>query len=275
MEAIKNAVQALLQPPYTYLLCFALAIFVLGAVLRFACGAVKSLPRAAAACFAILFIYVISICAMGSDGPTNVLINALPFLSEVSDATSIFVMIKTSFSSFLLEAAQLLVLAFVINLLQDLLKKLIRPESGFGLIRFFVWYFWQCVIVCIGLAVNYCVYLFLRRYLSEKTVQWILIGFLLLLTLVMVCMALRAVLHTVAFFANPFFTMLSDFLFTNVIGRNLTGAFLTTAALTLIVVIADRAGVLMFLASGGILLTSFAPVIILWLVIWYLVWVLL
>jgi len=106
-------------------------------------------------------------------------------------------------------------------------------------------------------------------------VQWILIGFLLLLTLVMVCMALRAVLHTVAFFAHPFFTMLSDFLFTNVIGRNLTGAFLTTAALTLIVVVADRAGVLMFLASGGILLTSFAPVVILWLVIWYLVWVLL
>ncbi|MFR5070920.1 MAG: hypothetical protein ACLTDS_01565 [Bianqueaceae bacterium] len=107
METVTKFLRELFQPPYTYLLCFALAIFVLGAILRFACGAVKSIPRSAAACFAILFIYVISICAMGAEGPSKVLLSCLPFLGEVSDATSIFVMMRTSFSAFLLEAAQM------------------------------------------------------------------------------------------------------------------------------------------------------------------------
>lgn len=275
METILNYIRALLQPPYTYLLCFALAVFVLGAVLRLAGGAAKTFPRAASACFAILFIYVVSICTMGAEGQTKVLLNALPFFGQVSDAAGIFVMMRTSFSAFLLEAAQLLILSFIINLLQDLLGKLIQPQCDSHLLRFFVWYFWQCVIVCIGLAANYGAYLLIRRYLSDRALKWILVGLLILLTAAMVLMALRLLLRSVAFFARPVFTLLSGFFFTNRIGRNLTNAFLTTAALTLIVVAADRIGWLLPLTYGGILLTSFAPVLILLLVIWYLVWILL
>lgn len=131
METVTKFLRELFQPPYTYLLCFALAIFVLGAILRFACGAVKSIPRSAAACFAILFIYVISICAMGAEGPSKVLLSCLPFLGEVSDATSIFVMMRTSFSAFLLEAAQMFLLAFIINILQDLFNR------GYGSVLIF------------------------------------------------------------------------------------------------------------------------------------------
>ena len=152
METVTNFIRGLFQPPYTYLLCFALAVFVLGAILRFACGAVKSIPRSAAACFAILFIYVISICAMGAEGQSKVLLSCLPFLGEVSDATGIYVMMRTSFTAFLLEAAQMFVLAFIINLLQDLLDRFIKLGGSSWLTHFFVWYFWQCVIVLAGLA---------------------------------------------------------------------------------------------------------------------------
>lgn len=275
METVTKFLRELFQPPYTYLLCFALAIFVLGAILRFACGAVKSIPRSAAACFAILFIYVISICAMGAEGPSKVLLSCLPFLGEVSDATSIFVMMRTSFSAFLLEAAQMFLLAFIINILQDLFNRFLKSGGGSWFAHFFIWYFWQCVIVAVGLAANYGVDYLMRRYLSHSFAKWAPVVLLILLATVMVFMALKIIFKTVAFFTNPVFTCLWDFLFHNTVGRNITNAFLTTAALSLMVIVADRAGWLLPLASGGIILTSFAPVILLLLIIWYLVWVLL
>lgn len=275
METVTNFIRGLFQPPYTYLLCFALAVFVLGAILRFACGAVKSIPRSAAACFAILFIYVISICAMGAEGQSKVLLSCLPFLGEVSDATGIYVMMRTSFTAFLLEAAQMFVLAFIINLLQDLLDRFIKLGGSSWLTHFFVWYFWQCVIVLAGLAANYGVDYLMRRYISDSFAKWAPVGLLILLATAMVFMFLKVIFKTACFVYNSCFHRLWNFLFHNTIGRNITNAFLTTAALSLIVIAADRAGWLLPLASGGILLTSFAPVIILLLIIWYLVWVLL
>lgn len=220
METVTKFLRELFQPPYTYLLCFALAIFVLGAILRFACGAVKSIPRSAAACFAILFIYVISICAMGAEGPSKVLLSCLPFLGEVSDATSIFVMMRTSFSAFLLEAAQMFLLAFIINMLQDLFNRFLKSGGGSWFAHFFIWYFWQCVIVAVGLAANYGVDYLMRRYLSHSFAKWAPVVLLILLATVMVFMALKIIFKTVAFFTNPVFTCLWDFLFHNTVGRN-------------------------------------------------------
>lgn len=63
-------------------------------------------------------------------------------------------------------------------------------------------------------------------------------------------MFLKVIFKTAALFTTPVFTGLWNFLFHNTIGRNITNAFLTTAALSLIVIAADRAGWLLPLASG-------------------------
>lgn len=74
----------------------------------------------------------------GREGQSKVLLSCLPFLGEVSDATGIYVMMRTSFTAFLLEAAQMFVLAFIINLLQDLLDRFIKLGGSSWLTHFFV-----------------------------------------------------------------------------------------------------------------------------------------
>ena len=276
VERAKEFILGLLEPPYTVLLCIGLGVFVIGAILRIVCGYTLKLSRAAAACFAILFIYVVGICAMGESAQTNILVSALPFLGEFSDATSIFVLLQTDKIAFFLEVAQLFLLAFVVNLLQDLLEDLIKAEAvGSRIMQFFIWYFWQCVIVVAGMVAIYGAIYLMKKCLTVAVAKWIPVVLLIVVAVIMFVMLLRRLIKTAAWFTNRFWSNVADFMSDNTIGSSITKAFITTAALTVGVLVADHYGIMLPLTYAGTLFTSFAPVIILCVAIWYLVWMLL
>ena len=256
------------SPLIPVLLCLSLGAILLGVILRFACRALTDLPKSAAACFAILFIYVVAICSFGYEAHGNVMLNALPFIGDLSDYNGIYQMLKTDFSAFFLEVVKLFLLAFTVNVLQDLIR--FRKTKNVIL-----WYFCQCIVVVAALFINFCVDWLMRRYLPQGFADWLpavlfaLIGIILLLTL------LKAIFKAAAFFANPVLGTILSFFSKNWLGRNLTKSFLTTGVLALLVILTDRLGWGFQIANASIAVETFAPVIILLLVIWYLVYLIL
>ena len=132
------------SPLIPVLLCLSLGAILLGVILRLACRALTDLPKSAAACFAILFIYVAAICSWGYDAHGNVMLNALPFIGELSDYNGVYQMLKTDFPAFFLEIVKLFLLAFTVNTLQDLIR--FRKTKNVIL-----WYLCQCIVVAAAL----------------------------------------------------------------------------------------------------------------------------
>lgn len=256
------------SPILPILLFAALGAIALGAVLRIACHSLRELPKSAAACFAILFIYIVAIAAGGPDVHGNVILNSLPFIGDLSDYSGVYVQLKTNFAAFFLEVVKLFLLAFSVNILQDL----ILFGKGKNVI---IWYACQCFVMALAMAANYGVDLLMRRYLPEGFAEWlpavlfILVGTILLLTL------LKAIFKTVKFFSNSVLTTILSFFSQNWLGRHITQAFLSTLALALVVVLTDWMGLGFQIAQLSIVTEAFVPVVILLAVLWYLVWLLL
>lgn len=243
------------------LLVLALAMLIVGIILRFICHAIVDMPRAASACLAIIFIYVVAVCIMGYEAQNQLFLSALPFIGDVVDYHSLYAVMKTDFSRFFVEMAKLFVMAFFINLAQDFL---IRRRKR----NFFVWWLLEVVVIAGALLVNYGTDYLLRTYLPDGFADWLpvvifcAIGVLLILTLI------KLIFHLL----NPLLGLVLGFFSGNLVGRTLTKSFLSTALLTAAVVITDRIGYGSILYNLTLGLDVAIPVLLLLLFIWYLVW---
>ncbi len=243
------------------LLIVALVMIVAGIILRFVCHAIVDMPRAASACLAMIFIYVLAVCTMGYEAQSSLFMNALPFIGDGVDYHSIYATMKTDFDRFFIEVAKLFVMAFFINLAQDLF---IRRRKR----NFFIWWLLQSVVIVGALLVNYGVDYLLRTYLPDGFADWLpvvifcVIGLLLLLTLVKLIFNLL----------NPLLALVLGFFSGNLVGRTLTKAFLSTALLTAVVVVTDWLGYGQVLYQLTLGIDVVVPVVLLLIFVWYLVW---
>lgn len=243
------------------LLVIALVTIVVGIILRFVCHAIVDMPRAASACLAIIVIYVMAVCVMGYDAQSNIFMNALPFIGDGVDYHSIYVTMKTDFDRFFVEISKLFIMAFFINLAQDLF---IRRRKR----NFFLWWLLETLVITGALLVNFVVDYLLRTYLPEGFGDWLpvvifcAIGVLLILALIKLIFNLL----------NPLLSLILGFFSGNRVGRTLTKSFLTTALLTVVVVITDRLGYGQALYQLTLSVDVFLPVVLLLIFVWYLVW---
>lgn len=266
---MESYIQEIMTSPFIPVMLFlSLGAILLGIILRFACHAITDLPRSATACFAILFIYAIAISTWGYDVHGNLLLNSLPFIGDMSDFNGIYALLKTDFSAFFLEVVKLFILSLTINILQDV----IRFKRTKNVI---LWYLCQCIIVVLAMAINTGIDWVINKFLPQGFGKWLPIVLFIVIGIILLLALLKAIFKTAVFFANPVVGGLLAFFSKNWIGRNLTKSFLTTGVLAVLVVVSDRIGWGAKLAGMSIAVEAFAPVIILLLVVWYLVYLVL
>ena len=260
--------ELLLKPPYIYILAFGLVLMILGIVLRMISGAVNTIPASVSASFLIIFIYVVAALLIRENAQTKIFVNALPFWGQVDDATQIFSLMQGNFGTFLIEISHMLMLAIIVNILQQLTEGLAKPNHRMFIVRFIIWYMVQVLTVVAALLINAFLTYEIRKHIPEKISQWIPAILAGILTVLMILVALKSIFSLL----NPFLGMLFDFFMGNTFGRILTKSFLTTAAIALFVYIAQHFGWFLPLVEGGILVNSFGPVILLLVLLWYVVW---
>ena len=265
---------SLFSPPYTYLILFAFGVFLLGGLLKLVCGTVRNVPKAAAACFSILFVYVLSLQLMNVSPALQKVFSALPFFEQAGQGTfNVVPMLENDLSTFLVEVSKMFFLAFFLNFFQLFFEKTPMAKASF-FPRFLGWYLWQFLTLAVSLGLNYFLNGFIMERMSPKAAELVPLIFFGVICVFMLLMILKFFFKAATFFAAPFYSLLGRFFFLNFFGRALTGAFLSTCFLCGFGYAAFKLGWLEFLMSGAIFTPSFAPIFVVLLLLWYVVWAL-
>lgn len=243
-------------------------LLLIGAVLRVAGGfvPVKFLSDSVLSCFGILFIYVLAIVVLGiGETYDNLFFGGVPFFNELSDFSSLFTVYKTNPDYFFKEIIKVFTLSFTYSFFNRLTKSK----------NFVVWYFLQCLFVCLSMFINSLIGILLDKYLPKIAVEWIPIIIFALLSIVLLLLIARLIFKTLAFFTNPVVGAFLSFFTDNFIGKNLISAFGVTVFFALLALIFKNAVGVTSLVAGLNSSFAFVPTVLLLIALWYICWVLL
>ena len=245
-----------------FLLFFAAASLVLGVISRVVLGKRSSLNHSLSSVMAALFVYTITVIIY-TFKPWNldILLSPLPFASFSDHYLIIHPITDLQFTSLCTELVSLLILTFLINLVDTflpagenilswLLMRLITVLGSFGLHLLSSWAF--------------------RTYLPEALVDYAPMVLLILLVLMLLSGFLTLVLSLVISVTSPFLGAMYSFFFSNIVGRNLAKALVSTALITALFALLEQLELTtIFIAASG--LTAYIPLLAIVLVLWYII----
>lgn len=245
-----------------YLAVFAGVFILLGLIGRIFLGRRSSLNHAISSAIGILMIYAVT-AALYTLRPwaLDELISPLPFVAFSGEYLRIFPMTGAHFSVICYEVLAMLILAFLMNLFDTLLPK------GKGILG---WYLLRFLSVALAMISHILVRWLFETYLPDALVLYAPMIILGVLAVFLLLGILNFVLSLVLTGVNPILGAAYTFFFSNLVGKQLTKAILTTAVLTVLVFLLEHLGIgLICIAEAALL--SYLPVILILLVLWYLI----
>ncbi len=209
----------------------------------------------------IIFIYIVMVVILTVFAKLRFLVTPLPFASLSSDAVSFF---RFSGAGFPVIAAQLLsmiILAFLVNLTETILP------AGKNL---FWWVFWRVITVVVGFLLHFFATALFNKYLPQGLIMYapmILLGILLIMLLTG---ALKILVGLLLATVNPLIAALYTFFFATLVGKQVTKAVLTTAALSGVILLLERFEIASLSLMPGALI-AYMPFLLILVPVWYLV----
>ncbi|MBQ7801615.1 MAG: hypothetical protein IJ375_04760 [Oscillospiraceae bacterium] len=242
-------------------LIIAVGSLLLGLVGRLVFGKRSGLNHSVSSAIGILFVYAVTIVIYTFD-PANLsrFLSPLPFVSFHGEYLLIFSFTGSEFPAICAEILNMVILAFLVNLLDTVIPK------GRNVLT---WYLLRFVTVVLAMAAQLVVTGLLTAYLPGVLVTYapiILVGILLVMVLLGV---LKALLGLVLTITNPILGAIYAFFFSSKIGKMLGKAVTTTLLLSALVYLLGYLGfgVVSITAAA---LTGYIPLVIVLLIMWYL-----
>ncbi len=245
-----------------FLALFAAGSLVLGIVGRVVLGKRSSLNHAISSVMGILCIYVLTI-VIYTFQPWELqrLLSPLPFTVFAGEYLSIFSLTSTSFSVVCYEIVSMLILAFLVNLIDTFLPQ------GEGIVG---WYLLRLLTVVLAMLGHLAARWAFNAFLPDVLVSYapmILLGVLIAMLLLSV---LKVFLGVALAAVDPILGAIYTFFFSNIIGKQLSKAMVTTAVLCAIVYLLEHFGVYLICITQSALI-AYVPMLAVLLVLWYLI----
>lgn len=243
-----------------------LAIFALGGlaiavIARLIFGKRSKLNGAISAAFAILCIYVVNVVVYSTGARVKELLSPLPFVTIHGDYLLIFDVLSADFQTICAKLLDMVILAFLVNLLDSWLPK------GKGL---FGWFFFRILSVVLGICLHYIVGMLLVAIVPQGLAQIAPTVLLVILIAAVLLGALKLLVGGTLALIDPLLGILYTFFFSNIVGKQLSKAILTTALLTGLICLMNYLGIsAVYIASAA--LAAYLPLLIIVLVIWYVI----
>lgn len=241
---------------------FALALTVVGILVRLIIGKNSALNQALTSALGILLIYVVSVLIY-TFNPRNLsqYLSPLPFVTFSGDSLVLFSFLGGNFEAICRELLSMVILAFLANLLDDLI-----PNGS----RILTWILLRLVTVLGAMAVHYFVNGLLNAHLPgflEGHAPVILFCILIFMVLLGI---LKVVLGLFLTVINPVIGGLYAFFFSNRIGKQISKAIVSTLILSGFVFALE------YLGFGAIsisvsALQSYVPTLAILMLVWYVI----
>lgn len=245
-----------------FILYFAAASLILGILSRMVLGKRSSLNHSLSSAMGIFFIYAVTIVVY-TFKPWNLelLLSPLPFVTFAGDYLIVLPITDAQLPALCTQILSLLILAFLVNLLDTLMPKG-NSVLSWLLLRIFT------VVLCmvLHLAVRWA----FETYLPDVLVTYAPTVLLCLLVFMMVSGILNLILGLVIAVTNPFLGAMYTFFFSNVIGKQLSKAFFSTAILCVVLYLMDFFGYTVICITATSLLT-YIPLALVLVLLWFLI----
>lgn len=243
-----------------FLALLAAGTFLLGIISRIFTGKSSGLSQALSSAIGIFFIYAITI-AVYTVKPWNLhkLLSPLPFVAFAGEYISFFPLLCGNISAISYEVLSLLILAFLVNMLDTFISK------GDSVVSWFLLRFLTVILAMLcHLAVRWAIGNYLPDVLTNYA-PMILLGVLAALLLLGV---LNIGLSLVLTAVEPILGAIYAFFFSNIVGKQVTKAVVTTGILTATVFLLEHFGVFLVSVTLSALL-AYIPMLAVLLILWY------
>lgn len=244
-----------------FLVFFFVGMVIMGFLGRIAMGKRSDLNHAVSSAMGILSIYAVTV-AVYTFQPHNLsdYLSPLPFVTLAGDYLILLPFREMAFTFTCTQVLSLVILAFLVNLLDTFLP---RGENVLS------WYLLRFVTVLLAMAAHYAVHWASNAFLPMVLVTYapmILLGILAAMLLLSV---LNLVLGVALTMMDPIFGGIYAFFFSNVVGKQLTKAVLTTVLICGLVFLLETMGYAIIVLSAAAL-AACVPLIMVLLILWYL-----
>lgn len=236
-------------------------ILLISSLTRFLFGKKAQINLAVTSAMEILCVYVVNTVIYALGLQLQQFITPLPFVTMVEDYLLIFPILSAEFTDICHHVLRLLIIAFLVNLINEFIPK------GEHVIT---WFLLRFITVVLSVAVIYLADLALNTYLPQGFAE--IAPTVLLCTLVALILlgSLKVFVGAAMAFLDPIIAALYTFFFSNFIGRALAKAMVSTALLTALVVALDYLEIAVVHIAASALM-GYLPLLLIVLALWYLV----
>lgn len=243
-------------------LVIAAASVAFGVVGRVAFGRHSDLNCAVSSSIAILFLYVLTVVVY-TFRPWNLdsFLSPLPMVAFQGDRMYLLPFQGAEFTLLCSRVLDLVILAFLVNLLDTVVP---RGKSVLG------WYFLRLLSVFLCFILYFLLNQLVMKYLPGVLATYAPAILLCILVGMLLLGVVNAILSALVIAVNPILGAIYAFFFSNVIGKQLSKAVLTTLILGTLGYLLERWGYTVIAISAAAL-PAYLPLIAGVLLLWYLV----
>ena len=241
---------------------FAVASLFVGLLARVVIGKDAGLNQSISAAIGILCIYAVTI-VIYTFNPygINQYLSPLPLVSFQEETLQVFSFQTAQFPVICKEVLSMVILAFLVNLVEHYVPK--GKKIG-------AWYAMRFVGVICSMVAHYFVTRAFHTYLPNFLAQYAPMILLCILASMFVLGLLNVVLSVLLTVVNPLIGALYAFFFSNVFGKQISKALITTGILCGFTYAVNYLGYSLIAISASALL-AYLPMIAVLLILWYII----
>lgn len=258
-QAEQVRVTALQYAKFVGILIFGLLL--ISSLTRFLFGKKAQINKAVTSAVEIFCVYVINVVIYALGLRLQEFLTPLPFVAMVEDYLVIYPILSAEFVDICHHVLKLLIIAFLVNLLNEFV-----PEGK----HIVTWFLLRLITVAVSVAVIYGAELLLNTYIPQGLAEIAPTVLLCCLVALILLGAMKVLVGAALAFLDPIVAALYTFFFSNFIGRSLAKAMVSTALLTGVIVLLDVLDISVVLIAASAL-TAYIPLLLIVVVLWYII----
>lgn len=236
-------------------------ILLISSLNRFLFGKKAQINKAVTSAMEILCVYVVNTVIFALGLQLQQFITPLPFVTMVEDYLLFFPLISAEFTDICYHVLKLLIIAFLVNLVNEFI-----PTGK----KVFTWFLFRIITVVLSVVLIYFAEMALNTYLPHGFADIAPTILLCALVALVLLGSLKVFVGAALAFLDPIVAALYTFFFSNLIGRALAKAMVSTALLTGLVVALNYLGIVAIHIAANVL-TAYIPLLAVILLLWYVV----
>ncbi len=258
-QAEQVRVTAVQYAKFVGILIFGLLL--ISSLTRFLFGKKAQINMAVTSAVEIFCVYVINVVIYAMGLHLQEFLTPLPFVAMVEEYLVIYPILSAEFVDICHHVLKLLIIAFLVNLLNEFV-----PEGK----HVITWFLLRLITVAVSVAVIYFAELLLNTYIPQGLAEIAPTVLLCCLVALILLGAMKVLVGAALAFLDPIVAALYTFFFSNFIGRALAKAMVSTALLTGVIVLLDVLDISVVLIAASAL-TAYIPLLLIVLVLWYII----